>query len=110
VFLEFFGRPVPVTSILEPLVEKSGAVVVPVYSRVRPDGHYIAYGGVPITPEALNGADGDWPITRHCLADLEREITRHPGYWNWMYKRWKFIPAGGDPGRYPYYARFLERG
>ncbi|MBN2432588.1 MAG: hypothetical protein JXQ27_14020 [Acidobacteria bacterium] len=108
VFLDFFQRPVPVTPVLEALVEKTGATVVPVYSRIMPDGRYLAYGGRPMTPASLAEWNGDWPVTRHCLADLEREILRFPGYWNWMYKRWKYIPAGEDPGRYPYYARFLE--
>jgi len=108
VFLDFFQRPVPVTPVLEALVEKTGATVVPLYSRILPDGRYLAYGGRPISPADPAAGDGDWPVTRHCLADLEREILRFPGYWNWMYKRWKYIPAGEDPARYPYYGRFLE--
>ena len=106
VFVDFFGRPVPVSPIADVLARRVGAPVLPIFCRLRPDGSYLAYGGRVIEPDRAD--EGPNAITRECLAVLEAEIAGSPGSWNWMYKRWKFIPPGDDRERYPYYARVVD--
>lgn len=108
VFVEFFGRPVPVSPVVDILARRVGAPVLPIFCKLRSDGTYLAYGGRTIEPDR----SGEEPtaITRDYLAVLEAEITASPGNWNWMYKRWKYIGPGETRRRYPYYARPADLG
>jgi Kdo2-lipid IVA lauroyltransferase/acyltransferase len=108
VFVEFFGRPVPVSPVVDILARRAGAPVLPIFCRLRSDGTYLAYGGRTIEPD--RSGEDPTAITRDYLAVLEAEITASPGHWNWMYKRWKYIGPGETRRRYPYYARPADLG
>lgn len=102
VWTPFFGLPVPVSGIVELLAARTGAPVLTVYGYPRADGRYLAMAGplrhaVPVT-------DGHPTLTAALMGDLEERVSRDPGNWLWMYKRWKYIPPDADPRRYPFYA------
>lgn len=102
-FVEFFGLPVPVSGAAEMLAQRTGAPVVFAYSSMDGKGNYTVHCLPPLFP----GADR-CEITQRTTGMLEARISRSPGSWLWMYKRWKFVPPGADGSRYPYYARPLS--
>ena len=46
--------------------------------------------------------------TERCAQAIEAEVRARPELWLWMYKRWKYIPEGEEPDRYPFYARGVQ--
>jgi KDO2-lipid IV(A) lauroyltransferase len=110
-FVEFFGVPVPVSAAGSVLGLKTGAQFLFGYCLAQPDGRYRLVITEHFTPDPPSpGADEAATIaalTQRTAAVLERDVRAHPGQWLWMYKRWKFIPPGADPARYPFYARPL---
>lgn len=102
-FVPFFGLPVPVSGAAEMLAQRTGAAVVFAYSAVDGMGDYTVH----CLPPLFAGAGGAG-ITERTTGMLEAQVRRSPGAWLWMYKRWKFIPAGADGSRFPYYARPLQ--
>jgi lauroyl/myristoyl acyltransferase len=44
-------------------------------------------------------------LTRRITEELEHVLRARPEHWLWTYKRWKYVPAGDDPERYPFYRR-----
>jgi KDO2-lipid IV(A) lauroyltransferase len=102
-FVDFFGRAVPVSGAAEMLSLRTGAPVLCAYCDMDDVGNYLWRSFPPVFP----GTDGPG-ITQRTTGMLEELLRQRPGLWLWMYKRWKFIPPGGDPSRYPYYARQLS--
>jgi len=102
-FVEFFGLPVPMSRAVASLGLKTGSDIKPAFCAARPDGTYLAYTLPRVTAAELKREPGQ--ATQRVARLLEVEIRRCPEQWLWMYKRWKFIPAGAARERYPYYAR-----
>lgn len=44
-------------------------------------------------------------LTARIAASLEKAVRMHPSLWLWSYKRWKFIPAGAQLDKFPFYSR-----
>jgi hypothetical protein len=42
------------------------------------------------------------------LQFCEQAIRQNPGFWLWVYRRWRFRPTE-DPGGFPKYSRYDER-
>ena len=88
VWVEFFGRPVPVSVAPAFLAAKTRTPIVVAWSRPLKDGTYRC--------ECINfypwqkGTD-IWRRTQDCIRDLERVIRRHPSCWvlNYRYFRKK---------------------
>lgn len=99
----FFGLPVPVSGIVEFLARRTGIPAIPVYGYPRANGDYQAVAGPAMTATGVGEVPG--ALTGALMHDLETRIRERPELWLWMYKRWKYIPPGMDPGRYPFYAK-----
>ncbi len=103
VFVEFFGLPAPVSKAAAALAIRTGTPVVLVHCLPERDGGYRAFASEPVVPP--QDKDRESEFTRALVERLEALIRSAPGHWLWMYKRWKYIPSGADPARYPFYAK-----
>ncbi|NCA82985.1 MAG: hypothetical protein EOM72_09615 [Opitutae bacterium] len=107
VFAEFFGLPVAVSPAAGLLASMTGAEIIFPYVLPCADGTY--RGELPhvITAEDLASMDRDTlalEITRQITGYYEEAIRLHPECWLWSYKRWRHVPEGMSPGKFPFYA------
>ena len=107
VFVDFFGRPVPVSSAPAALAVKTNAPVITVVCVPDDRGVYTVkvHDLLRTDPEAPNPVAD---LTGRMTRSMEHVIRQQPEYWCWMYKRWHYIPEEADPALYPAYARPLE--
>jgi KDO2-lipid IV(A) lauroyltransferase len=101
-FVEFFGLPVPISSLAGKLAMRTGVPITMMFCIPQDGGRYICHSPDPMLIE--EGADPT-EITRRIAGMLEEEIREGPGHWLWMYKRWRVIPPDcEDDSKYPFYA------
>jgi lauroyl/myristoyl acyltransferase len=101
VFVNFFGRPATLSPAASALAVRTGSPILPAFCLGLPDGTYRAYACPLLMPER----DGDEAALNQRIADtMEGEIRKHPEQWLWMYRRWKYVPPGGDASQFPFYA------
>lgn len=94
VIVPFFASELRASALASELAGESGAPVLLVVALAT-------NGGVQLSVEPTGGSAGSAEeITRHLVAHLEREITRHPASWPWMEGAWR-----GETGRLPEGAR-----
>jgi KDO2-lipid IV(A) lauroyltransferase len=86
--LNFMGRPALTTLAPLKLAAKTGALVIPFFSRREGDGHFFELHP-HITPPPK--ADQSWLIqSTQALNDLLAEfIGKYPDQWMWGHRRWK---------------------
>ena len=86
--LEFMGRPAQTTLGPLKLALRTGAMVVPYFSRRDGDHHVFEIAEV-LAPSP--GEDRGWlALTAQKLNDLLGDfIRRHPDQWMWSHRRWK---------------------
>jgi lauroyl/myristoyl acyltransferase len=80
------------------------------FCPVGEDGRYRGRISTLIDPgpfQHLPRREAVLQLTQRLTLELEKGIRQEPASWLWSYKRWKYIPANGDPGDFPYYARRL---
>jgi len=109
IFHEFFDRQVPISSAPAALALKNKAKVHFGFCLPQKDGTYHAY--VRSSLDLSSGFDPREDITkvtRLMTEAMEFEIRENPGYWLWLYKRFKYLNVGEDPTRYPDYAREIK--
>lgn len=87
VWVPFFGRPAATMPDLVRLAYRSGAPIVPGFTRREAGGQ----GVVVLPPVELSG-DLVADVAR-CAACVERAIRAHPSQWLWIHRRWKPIPG-----------------
>lgn len=112
VFVDFFGLPVPVSTVAASLALRTGSDIVFGYCYPQPDRTYSARVEERLKPVLLPGEttkDAVHRVTQEITNITEREVRRHPEHWQWIYKRWKHVAPGVPRERYPFYARW-ERG
>ena len=104
-FIEFFGRPVTVSTAAVFLAARTGAGIV--FGFCLPDGRGgyrvripPALGAPPPRPDEAQVREWTERITRL----YEDEVRRCPECWLWTYKRWKYVRPGDDTAAYPFYA------
>lgn len=86
------------------LAQRTGLPVVPIMALPAPDGRQIIRLCDPICvapEEAIPAA------MQRCWDVFENVIRAQPELWLWMYKHWRYRPAGEDPARWPDYAVFM---
>jgi KDO2-lipid IV(A) lauroyltransferase len=90
VFVPFFGYPAATITGLSRLAKISGAVVLPVITRMV-DDHYVTRIGEAWTGFPTDDVTAD---TRRMNAYLETEIMKSPEQYYWLHKRFKTRPRG----------------
>jgi KDO2-lipid IV(A) lauroyltransferase len=90
VFVPFFGYPAATITGLSRLAKVSGAVVLPVITRMVGD-HYVTSIGEAWTDFPTDDVVAD---TRRMNAFLETEIMKSPEQYYWLHKRFKTRPRG----------------
>jgi KDO2-lipid IV(A) lauroyltransferase len=103
-FVKFFGRYVPVSRAVAKLSIHTGAPVIFIFCIPLDDGYYRVYTSCSIDPEKWN--DNRKKFTQVITNEIEKQVRSNPKYWNWVYKRWKYIPPGEPCEMYPFYAKY----
>ncbi len=99
--IDCFGLKNCVTTIHAALAQRLGLMIVPCLCLPRADGGYHLKTFAPIRP--MNEEDVA-RATQQCWDVFENEIQRQPELWMWMYKHWRYLPAGESAAAYPAYA------
>lgn len=101
-WLTFFGLPVDVSIGPAILSRKLKVPILVAWSRPLKNGCYKVELLKVFDPDP---AVDDITRSQEIISLFETVIRRHPSFWCLNYRRWRGIPAGDDPARYPYYAR-----
>jgi len=104
IWADYFGLPVPVTPAPAALAAKTGSEIFIGFCAPLRGGRYRVYITETIKPPESAGEDTTRALTQQILSAIEREVSKHPEHWLWMYKRWKTKNRPDDSGRYPFYA------
>ena len=92
IFVPFFGVPTATITGLSRLARMAGAVVLPVITRMLPDGQgYVVNIGPPWHDFPGVSIEAD---TRRMNAFIESEVLRLPEQYLWLHKRFKTRPPG----------------
>ena len=90
IFVNFFGRPAGTTKGLAYLVERTDAVVLPVYNYRVSFGRFIIHFEEPISYKRVGSRlENIYHNTQVYTAIAERMIRKHPEQWFWIHRRWK---------------------
>ncbi len=101
-FVDFLGRKAAISQVAGVLSLRFKTPVHALCCRHTGDGNY----HVGITRVLLPGHGMDaLQVTQWVASALGDAIRSVPEQWLWMYRRWRHVPPGEDPGRYPFYAR-----
>jgi lauroyl/myristoyl acyltransferase len=92
---------IPLTRLPAELALRTGALLVPVECLIKPQGGYTIrfLEPIPMTSESTVES-----LTQACWNVLESSIRRHPEYWLWSYKHWRYRPSHKKNDFYPFYA------
>lgn len=100
VVIECFGMKTIVTVAHAWLQEKTGVPLVPVFCEPLADGRYRVVTHPKIQPP--KGATHQ-EIAQACWDSFEPVVRRNPAPWLWLYKHWRYRPAGARHA-YPFYS------
>lgn len=111
IFVPFFGVPAPMSAGAAMLAMRTRSNLIFGFCIPQPDGTYQVDvpAWIPADDLPPEGDEAVADLTRHIAGRLEQTVRAYPGHWLWMYKRWKYIPPGADPDRFPFYAKPLRR-
>jgi KDO2-lipid IV(A) lauroyltransferase len=101
--VNYFGLPVPVTPAPAALATKTGSEIFIGFCSPLRGGRYRVYTTETILPPENSSEETTRALTQQILSAIEREVTKHPEHWLWMYKRWKKDHRSRDAQRYPSY-------
>ncbi len=95
-----FGMQTCVTFAHAWLQKRTGAPIIPTHCEPLPDGRYrlVLHPALEIAADARHQ-----DIAQACWNRFEPVVRRHPAPWLWMYKHWRYRPAGTEKA-YPEYA------
>lgn len=105
VFVDFMGLKTTISKAAGLLAERTGTPIYVHFCRFLGAGQYRVESFRSLQPDhgMEPGAVHQW--IADALGDAIREV---PEQWLWMYRRWRIIPPGEDPARYPYYAHKFD--
>ena len=100
VVIECFGLKTIVTVAHAWLQDRTGVPIIPVHCEPLPAGRYrvVAHPKVQLREGATHQE-----IAQACWDAVEPVVRRNPAPWLWMYKHWRYKPAGASG--YPFYAQ-----
>lgn len=93
VFVPFFGRSASTSRSVAVLALRTGAPVVPIFTRREPDGGHLVTVKAPIEPSDDGaGQRAVTELTARYTAAIEAAIRETPEQWLWMHERWRTRP------------------
>ena len=99
--IDAFGHKMCVTILHSILVQRGGALIVPVHGEPLPGGRVRVVIDRPLAiPPGASARD----IAQLCWDHFEPRIQERPELWMWAYKHWRYRPADARPEDYPFYA------
>jgi KDO2-lipid IV(A) lauroyltransferase len=101
VAIDCFGLKKSVTSAPAWLHAQTGAPIIPAHCEPLPDGRYRAIFHPKIHQTA---GMTHQQIVQACWNSFEPYVRKNPAPWLWMYKHWRYRPAGAGRS-YPFYVR-----
>ena len=104
VAIDCFGLKTNVTSAHAWLNEQTGVPIIPAHTEPLPHGRY----RVVFHPTIDTAGKNYQEIAQACWDSFEPYVRNNPAPWLWMYKHWRYKPAGADRP-YPFYARSHSR-
>lgn len=90
VFVDFFGRKACTTAGLALLAMRTGAPVLPVFTRRMSNGKYLLEIGKKV--EIITSGNREVNIlinTQNFTKIIEEQIRKYPEQWFWVHQRWK---------------------
>jgi KDO2-lipid IV(A) lauroyltransferase len=105
-FIPFFGVPAPISKAIGTLWARTDAQIMVAWCIPDKDGHYTIRACPPI-PRANDTATTE-EIAVKVTRELEDIIRKHPQFWLWSYRRWRFFHKADDQSQYPFYAESYE--
>ena len=81
-------------------MKRTGLPVIPAICIPRSNGTYLLRGFKPLN---FGPDDNEQTIAQACWDIFEPFIRENPAPWLWMYKHWRYLPAG-EENDYPGYA------
>jgi Kdo2-lipid IVA lauroyltransferase/acyltransferase len=99
VFVPFFGEPAATSRTLARLVQKSHAIVVPVFIVRAPDNrhHRIVIQDLIALQESADAEADIEENTRRFLRAIEDMVRRYPEQFLWQHRRYRTRPRGMAP-------------
>ncbi|MDH4469862.1 MAG: lysophospholipid acyltransferase family protein [Verrucomicrobiae bacterium] len=97
---------VPLTRLPAELALRTGALLVPVECLIRPEGGYTIRFHSPVPMTSNSSVES---LTQAYWDVLESGIRRHPEYWLWSYKHWRYRPSSEKRNCYPFYANCFDQ-
>jgi KDO2-lipid IV(A) lauroyltransferase len=93
VFVPFFGREASTSRAVALLAIRTGAPVIPAFTRrVSPGRHAIAIGP-PLPSPAASDPDPVRTLTAACTRAIEEAVRATPEQWLWAHDRWRTRPV-----------------
>jgi KDO2-lipid IV(A) lauroyltransferase len=98
VFVKFMGRWASTFATAGVLAVRSDLPVLPVSSRVGPDGVVTLTAYPPFHAPNTGDPDRDaWTATQRMTRWIEQRVRENPTQWFWMHRRFKTQPGPGQP-------------
>lgn len=107
VFVPFFGLSVPVSRAAGALRSRTDARLIFFWCIPDEHGVYTGYVSGPFPGDGQSPTNDE--IAAWVMRQTESIILKHPQFWMWSYKRWRYYRRFDDKDRYPFYARSYER-
>ncbi|HIE10649.1 MAG TPA: hypothetical protein EYP62_03475 [Kiritimatiellae bacterium] len=107
-FLEFFGKPVPVSLLPATLaIHTDSPVSVGFCIPDLKTGRYRAYSRVVLDEHEAARLQPDQAadLAQRIIQEYEHQICSRPEFWLWSYKRWKHVPPTHELSSFPFYAK-----
>jgi len=90
VYIPFFGRVACTNKGMALFALRTGAAVVPAFSRRRPDGRYDVEIHPPLYVERTGDLKADVVReTERFTRVIEEEVRKDPSQWMWVHRRWR---------------------
>ena len=98
VFVRFLGRWASTFATAGSLAVRYGTLILPVSSRVDPDGTLTVTAHPPFRAPATGDPERDaWTATQRMTDCIEAWVRQNPSQWFWMHRRFKTQPGPGEP-------------
>jgi lauroyl/myristoyl acyltransferase len=99
--IDCFGLKTCVPTLHVELAKRLGLSIITGVCQPAADGRYEVQIFEAIRPRA---DDDTQAVAQRIWDQFEKAIRAYPEGWLWMYKHWRYRPAGTEPGQYPAYA------